>query len=134
MLDKETIELSHSYLQKAFKTLENIPKYIQMDDYNVAVNRSYYAAFYSLKALEILDNYDSKKHSGVIAHFRQKYVKTEICNSRYSDIIGKLQDAREIGDYNIIAEFTIDEAKEFYESANDFVNEMQRIIENRIKE
>ena len=95
---------------------------------------SYYAAFYSLKALEILDNYDSKKHSGVIAHFRQKYVKTEICNRRDSDIIGKLQDAREIGDYNIIAEFTIDEAKEFYESANDFVNEMQRIIENRIKE
>ena len=134
MLDKETIELSQSYLQKAFRTLENIPKYIEMDDYTVAVNRSYYAAFYSLKALEILDNYDSKKHSGVIYHFRQKYVKTEICSIRYSDIIGKLQDAREIGDYNIIADFTIDEAKEFYESAKDFINEMQRIIHNKIDE
>lgn len=134
MLDKETIELSQSYLQKAFRTLENIPKYIEMDDYTVAVNRSYYAAFYSLKALEILDNYDSKKHSGVISHFRQKYVKTEICSIRYSDIIGKLQDAREIGDYNIIADFTIDEAKEFYESAKDFINEMQRIIHNKIDE
>lgn len=134
MLDKETIELSQSYLQKAFRTLENIPKYIEMDDYTVAVNRSYYAAFYSLKALEILDNYDSKKHSGVISHFRQKYVKTEICSIRYSDIIGKLQDAREIGDYNIIADFTVDEAKEFYESAKDFINEMQRIIHNKIDE
>ena len=134
MLDKETIELSQSYLQKAFRTLENIPKYIEMDDYTVAVNRSYYAAFYSLKALEILDNYDSKKHSGVISHFRQKYVKTEICSNRYSDIIGKLQDAREIGDYNITADFTIDEAKEFYESAKDFINEMQRIIHNKIDE
>ncbi len=132
MLDKETIELSQSYLQKALRTLENIPKYIEMDDYTVAVNRSYYAAFYSLKALEILDNYDSKKHSGVISHFRQKYVKTEICSNRYSDIIGKLQDAREIGDYNITADFTIDEAKEFYESAKDFINEMQRIIHNKI--
>lgn len=134
MLDKETIELSQSYLQKAFRTLENIPKYIEMDDYTVAVNRSYYSAFYSLKALEILDNYDSKKHSGVISHFRQKYVKNEICSNRYSDIVGKLQDAREIGDYNIVAEFTIDEAKEFYESAKDFVNEMQRIINNKIEE
>ena len=105
-----------------------------MDDYNVAVNRSYYAAFYSLKALEILDNYDSKKHSGVIAHFRQKYVKTKICNSRYSDIIGKLQDAREVCDYNIVAEFSIDDAKEFYNGAKDFVNEMQQVIKNRIEE
>lgn len=134
MLDKETIELSQSFLQKAFKTLENIPVYIQMDDYLVAVNRSYYAAFYSLKALEILDNYDSKKHSGVISRFRQQYIKTGICNNRYSDIIGKLQEAREVGDYNIVAEFLIDEAKEFYESAKDFVNEMQRLINNRIED
>ncbi|MBE6742203.1 MAG: HEPN domain-containing protein [Ruminococcaceae bacterium] len=134
MLDKETIELSQSFLQKAFKTLENIPVYIQMDDYLVAVNRSYYAAFYSLKALEILDNYDSKKHSGVISRFRQQYIKTEICSNRYSNIIGKLQEAREVGDYNIIAEFSIDEAKEFYESAKDFVNEMQRLINNRIED
>jgi len=134
LLDKETIELSQSFLQKAFKTLENIPVYIQMDDYLVAVNRSYYAAFYSLKALEILDNYDSKKHSGVISRFRQQYIKTEICSNRYSNIIGKLQEAREVGDYNIIAEFSIDEAKEFYESAKDFVNEMQRLINNRIED
>ncbi len=133
MLDKEAIELSHNYLQKTFKTLENIPKYIDIEDYTVAVNRSYYAAFYSLKALEVLDNYDSKKHSGVISYFRQKYIKTEVCNNLYSDIIGKLQNARETGDYNIIADFTIDEAKEFYASSKDFVNEIQRIINNRIE-
>ena len=128
MPDKETVELSRSYLQKASETLKNIPKYIEMDDYSVAVNRSYYASFYSLKALEILDNYDSKKHSGVISYFRQKYVKTGLCSNRYSDIIGKLQDAREVGDYNITASFTCDEAKEFYESAKEFISEMRRII------
>lgn len=53
MPDKETVELSRSYLQKASEILKNIPKYIEMDDYSVAVNRSYYASFYSLKALEI---------------------------------------------------------------------------------
>ncbi len=81
----------------------------------------------------MLDNYDSKKHSGVISYFRQKYIKTEVCNNLYSDIIGKLQNARETGDYNIIADFTIDEAKEFYASSKDFVNEIQRIINNRIE-
>ena len=128
MPDLQSIELSESYLNKAFQTLQRIPDYIKMQDYIVAANRSYYAAFYALKAVEILDNYDSKKHSGVISQFRKKYVKTGITTVRYSDIIGKLQDAREIVDYNIIADFSEQDVIDLYQLSLDFVNEMQRIV------
>lgn len=56
-------------MEKAKKTLSYIPSYIELGDYNTAINRSYYSAFYSMKAIEILDGFDSKKHSGVVAYF-----------------------------------------------------------------
>ena len=132
MPDLQSIELSESYLNKAFQTLQRIPDYIKMQDYIVAANRSYYAAFYALKAVEILDNYDSKKHSGVISQFRKKYVKTGITTVRYSDIIGKLQDSREIVDYNIVADFSEQDVIDLYQLSLDFVNEMQRIVKQKI--
>lgn len=134
MLNPETIELSEKYFNKAFGALIRIPKYIELNDFTIAVNRAYYAAFYSLKAIELLDNYDSKKHSGVIAYFRKQYVKTGIFDSHFSTIIGQLQDAREVGDYNIVAEFSEKEAQMFYEMAKEFVIESKKQFDKMINE
>ena len=39
-------------------------------------NRSYYAIFHAIRSVNALDGFDSSKHSGVISHFNQEYVKT----------------------------------------------------------
>jgi uncharacterized protein (UPF0332 family) len=36
--------------------------------YKAAVNRSYYAIFHSIRAVNLLDGFDASKHSSVIAH------------------------------------------------------------------
>jgi uncharacterized protein (UPF0332 family) len=41
-----------------------------------------------------------KKHSAIIAYFREKYVKTGIFEKRLSEIIGDLFDERNGSDYN----------------------------------
>lgn len=132
MLDKELIELIELQLNRANKLIKFIPDYIAIGDYNTAVNRAYYAAFHSIKAIELIDGFDSKKHSGVIAFFRQNYVKTNIFEAKYSDIIGSLQEAREDSDYNLIVSFNIDEAKCYYEMAVDFVNAVKDFINKKL--
>ena len=52
MPDKSVKELSKLLMEKAKKTLSYIPSYIELGDYNTAINRSYYSAFYSMKAIE----------------------------------------------------------------------------------
>ena len=42
------------------------------------INRAYYSIFYAIKAVNALDRFDSSKHSDVIAHFNQEYVKNGI--------------------------------------------------------
>ena len=69
MPDKEAIEISRLQLERANAILNEIPVLIAHSAYETAVNRSYYAAFHALKALEALNGYSSKKHSGVIRQF-----------------------------------------------------------------
>ncbi len=76
MLDREFIELSQMQLQRAGELLTEAAVLIALEAYNSSVNRAYYAAFHAMKAVEALDNYDSKRHAGVIQFFRQNYIKT----------------------------------------------------------
>ena len=39
--------------------------------YKAAINRSYYAIFHGISAINILDGVDASKHSSVIAYFNQ---------------------------------------------------------------
>lgn len=48
----------------------------------------------------ILDDFDSKKHSGIIAKFRENYLKTEIFGKEISDYISSLFRVRTASDYD----------------------------------
>lgn len=132
MPDKETVELSLSQLKRATDIIGFIPAYIDIGDYNGAVNRAYYAVFHAIKAVELLDNYDSKKHSGLIAHFRQEYIKTGIIDVKYSDMIQDLSQFRNDSDYNILAVITLSDAQEQYGNAKDCVSMIDDYIRTRL--
>ena len=70
------------------------------NEYKGTANRAYYAAFHSLRAVLILDDFDSKKHSGIIAKFRENYLKTEIFSKDISDYISSLFRVRTASDYD----------------------------------
>ena len=132
MPDKETVELSLRQLKRAADITGFIPAYIDIGDYNCAVNRAYYAVFHAIKAVELLDNYDSKKHSGLIARFRQEYIKTGIIDVKYSDMIQDLSQFRNDSDYNILAVITLSDAQEQYANAKDFVSMIDDYIKMRL--
>lgn len=82
--------------------------------------------------MELLDNYDSKKHSGLIARFRQEYIKTGIIDVKYSDMIQDLSQFRNDSDYNILAVITLSDAQEQYANAKDFVSMIDDYIKMRL--
>lgn len=130
--DNSVKELSELQLNRAKELIKFIPGVIELGDYNSVVNRSYYAAFHAIKSIELLDDSDSKKHSGVIAFFRLNYIKTGIIDSKYSKIIGRLQEARESSDYDVMANFTLQDAQEMYEMAKEFVNAIEKYLNEKL--
>jgi uncharacterized protein (UPF0332 family) len=53
-----------------------------------------------MRAVLALDNFDSKKHSGVIAAFRQHHIKTGEFSAFFSQIIKNAFDVRNRSDYD----------------------------------
>ena len=66
--------LSKYRLDRAREDLEVAVNNHQSGFYKAAINRSYYAIFHAIRAVNILGGFDASKHSSVIAHFNQFYV------------------------------------------------------------
>lgn len=88
--------------------------------YKNALNRAYYAIFHGLRAVNALDGFDSSKHSGVISHFNQNYVKSGIFPKEVSRLIKLASEKREEADYLDFYVASKKEAEEQIENAETF--------------
>ncbi len=93
-------DLSAARIHRAGDCLREAKLLLDNGEYRGAANRAYYAAFHALRAVLALDGFDSKKHSGVIAKFRELYVKTGRFTPEMSDAIGSLFRIRSASDYD----------------------------------
>ena len=87
-------------LKRAAEDLESAQLLFDHQNYRGANNRAYYAIFHALRAVLVLDNYDSKKHSGIISEFRRRYIKTGIFPVELSEMIGSASIIRNASDYD----------------------------------
>jgi uncharacterized protein (UPF0332 family) len=81
-----------------------------------------------MRSVLALKGVDFKKHSAIIAHFRENYIKTGIFDKSLSDILGKLFTVRTESDYDdfyVISktEITaqIENAEYFLEKITDYL-------------
>ena len=68
-------ELSQYRLSCSEEALEDAKLMFDAGRYKNTLNRGYYAIFHAIRAVIILDGFDSSKHSGVIAYFNQNYTE-----------------------------------------------------------
>lgn len=124
-MDKNMLQYSKYRLEKAKENLTSAVIDLANQQASTAVNRAYYCIFHAIRAILALDGFDSKKHSGVIAHFRQNYIKTGIFDKSYSNIIQNAFVTRNNSDYVDFFETTMDDAKGLVENARSFLNAVE---------
>ncbi len=98
-MENSMIELSKYRFESSKEDLFDAKLMYENGRYKNALNRGYYAIFHAIRAVNALDGFDSSKHSGVIAHFNQEYVKTGIFSKEISKIIKEASENREKADY-----------------------------------
>lgn len=69
-------ELAKYRMEMAREMLSAAEGNLEIMQYKTSLNRSYYAIFHAMRAMNILKGFDSSKHSGVIAYFNKEYLKT----------------------------------------------------------
>lgn len=84
-----------------------------------------------LRAVTALDNFDSSKHSGVIAYFNHKYVKEGVFEKRISKLIDTCYRLREKADYQDFFVVSKDAAKEQIGKVEDIMDMIQQYLDKR---
>lgn len=98
-MERSVTDLSRYRLDCCREALEDAKIMYEAGRYKNALNRAYYSIFYGIRAVNALDGFDSSKHSGVIAHFNQNYVKEGIFPKEASKLIKLTAEKRENADY-----------------------------------
>lgn len=126
------IELSKYRINKAIENIEAANVLFESKLYSESLNRSYYAIFHSLRALLAYNEFDSKKHSGIISYFNQNYVKNNKFSKEYSIILNEAFIIRNRSDYDDFYLASKDEAKEQIRKAILFLNGIRDYIDTNV--
>lgn len=126
--DTQVREKITKYLARARQALETGKLVLEHGDYIAAVNRAYYAIFYAANAMLATKGLERSKHSGVIAVFRQHFVKTGIIESEFSRFYGAAMDERNAADYSIVS-VDYESANRHLENAVQFLSRIERALE-----
>ena len=130
----EMTELARYRFLRAQETLEVAQTLLDNGKYRDANNRSYYAAFYAIRAVYALKGIDFKKHKTLIATFNKEFVATEIFPRSLGKGISMLQLIREQSDYDDMyvaskqeSEMQLSTAKELIALVKEYL-ETQNVI------
>lgn len=113
-------DLSKYRYERSSEELENAKAMLESGKFKLALNRSYYSIFHGMRAVNVLDEFDSSKHSGVIAHFNQYHVKTGDFPKEASRIIRTSSEMREHADYEDFFVASRQDAEEQVQKAQTF--------------
>lgn len=122
-------DLAYIRFERAQQNLAAAKSNLELGDYKTALNRSYYAIFHAIRAVNCMSGFDSSKHSGVIAFFNQNTVKTGKIDSDYSKIIKSASYCREKSDYDDFYVVSKKETEEQIENAVRFLNEIDGLLQ-----
>jgi uncharacterized protein (UPF0332 family) len=134
VLDQTKIDLSKYRIEAAYEDYHAAVDLLKMGHYKVTNNRAYYAIFHAMRAVLALDGADFKKHSGVIAYFRQNYIKSGIFDSSLSEIINDASFIRNESDYSDFYIATKEEAESLIAYSKIFLQRIKEYIDDKTRQ
>ena len=120
--------LSEYRLNRAKEDLEAARGNHQLGFYKVAINRSYYAIFHAIRAVNIWDGFDASKHSSVIAHFNQFYVHEGKFDRDTYKLIDSAYRIREKCDYSDFFIASKEDAEKQIANAEEFIRRVEKFL------
>lgn len=94
---------------------------LQLELYNDAVSRAYYAAFHYARALLLVEGLEPKTHRGVVALLLERYERTGRLEPGSVSILARLQTFRGLADYGASGRLARERAESEVAAAQSFV-------------
>lgn len=129
-MEKENKEILISLqTEKAKRFLSQADEMVELQHWDLAANRYYYACFHAVQALFIARGINAHTHAGINTQFSLHFVKTGIVDISYGSFLARMFQLRQKADYNCAYEVSESDVQEINGLAHDFI----KIILNNIK-
>lgn len=132
MSEEQKRDMTNMRLQQAHESLHEAKILMSQNSLRGVINRAYYAMFYAVMALTVLDQVSVSKHSGIIAFFDRDYVKKGVFEKKYSRILHLAFERRQVYDYGELLEIDHQIAEETISDAADFVNRIEDYVQTKL--
>ena len=130
-MDERQKDLSNYRITEADDSLKVALHCLKEGLYKDSINRSYYAAFYAVKAVLALDEVDFKRHKDAVAYFNKTYVATDIFPREIGKKLGRLKQERETSDYDDFYIASAADATEQYAAAEFIITEVKQYLDGQ---
>lgn len=127
-------DLVEHRLATARERLSSSKILLDTERYKDSVGRSYYAMFTAVRALLAKEGKDFSKHAAVISYFQKEYVKSGKFDKRYSKYISQAFQIRNNSDYADFFLVSLQDAKEQYDRAREFLKAVELFLKSFIQE
>lgn len=117
---------------KAFETLDDAEKLINLNMLSLAMNRIYYSGFYIVNALMLVDNKKFTKHRQLIGWFNKEYLKPNLINREIGKLLNASYERRTALDYHDYTTVTKSEARFYLKEMRKFIAEVDKLIEKKL--
>ncbi|NMG82649.1 MAG: HEPN domain-containing protein [Methanosarcinales archaeon] len=114
-------------LEEAEKRIEASKILLNEGFFKDAVSRTYYSMYYASKALLSMKGIQTKTHRGLRLKIGELVIKGVI-EREYGKDLTKAEDKREIADYGMYKEFSMEEVRALIEDAERFLERIKRAI------
>jgi uncharacterized protein (UPF0332 family) len=120
-----------TYLDGARNALQGAQYNLDGGFCGVTVNRAYYAFFYAATALLLTLDITRSKHAGVLAAFREHFVKPGDFSVQDSHAYGEAFELRNVADYETLGKVDEIYARAAVENAHRFVEHCETYLVTR---
>jgi uncharacterized protein (UPF0332 family) len=114
--------------EKAYEALDDIQKMLDNGMLSAEMNRIYYAGFYIVSALLLLDGFSTSKHRQLIGYFNKEFIKTGKIPVDIGVILDESYRNRIASDYHDFVYLTKTQVEEFYNLMKEFVNSIDKLL------
>lgn len=108
-------------LEMADEALQNAVDSLEKEHFHGAINRIYYACFYTVSALLTLGGHEFSSHHGAKTLFGQHYIATGKLSRKQGAFYGQIFNARNEGDYEAFVYYTHEIVAEYLDEASEFI-------------
>lgn len=128
MTAEERDEYVEYRIKSAFTTFNAAKVLADNGFWNSAVNRLYYAVFYSVNALLVENEIYSASHSGMRTQFSLHFIKTGMLDVKFGKLLSELYDWRQKGDYDNIFDYNEESVKPLFDQVFEMITTIEQLI------